>query len=111
VKGLRVRGPVDPESLAIAHPRALAFLLDAHVPGVPGGTGVTFDWSYWPARSARPLIVAGGLNAANVADAIVRMRPYAVDVSSGVESGRPGVKDPDKIVRFLSEVARASEGL
>jgi phosphoribosylanthranilate isomerase len=111
IKAVRVAGPVDGDALIEQHPGAQAFLLDAFVPGLPGGTGCAFDWSHWPARCDRPLVLAGGLTPDNVGDAILATRPYAVDVCSGVESERPGVKDAEKIVRFLEEVARAGQGL
>jgi phosphoribosylanthranilate isomerase len=81
--------------------------------GVPGGTGRTFDWSRLPATLPRPLVLSGGLNAANVAAAVRLVRPWAVDVSSGVESsgpdGRPlaGIKDAAKIAAFVEEVRHA----
>jgi len=81
--------------------------------GVPGGTGRTFDWSRLPATLPRPLVLSGGLNAANVARAIRLVRPWAVDVSSGVEAsgpdGRPlaGIKDAAKIAAFVEEVRHA----
>ena len=80
--------------------RAKALLLDAYVPGEPGGTGRRFDWSRIPPELPLPIVLSGGLDAANVAEAIRAVRPWAVDVSSGVESAR-GVKDPAKIVEFI----------
>ncbi len=79
-------------------------LLDTHRPGVPGGTGETFDWSLARARrSSVPLILSGGLNAENVGAAIEELRPFAVDVASGTESA-PGIKDPAKITAFAEAV-------
>ena len=81
--------------------------------GMPGGTGRTFDWSRLPASLPRPLVLSGGLNAGNVARAIRMLRPWAVDVSSGVEAsgtdGRPrvGIKDAAKIAAFVEEVRHA----
>ncbi len=93
---------------------AAGLLFDAPpAQGVPGGTGRTFDWSRLPATVPRPLILSGGLNAANVARAIRAVRPWAVDVSSGVEAsgpdGRPlaGIKDAAKIAAFVEEVRHA----
>lgn len=93
---------------------AAGLLFDAPpAQGVPGGTGRTFDWSRLPATLPRPLILSGGLNAANVARAIRAVRPWAVDVSSGVEAsgpdGRPlaGIKDAAKIAAFVEEVRHA----
>jgi phosphoribosylanthranilate isomerase len=83
-----------------------AILVDAHVPGMHGGTGQTAPWQLLADfRPGVPLILAGGLTPDNVADAIRIVRPYAVDVASGVES-KPGVKDPDKIRRFIDAVRR-----
>ena len=91
--------------------RATAFLLDAAQRGQFGGTGKSFDWSF--ARQAAKfhrVILAGGLTPENVGEAIRTVRPYAVDVASGVES-RPGIKDPGKLRAFFAEVARANRGL
>jgi phosphoribosylanthranilate isomerase len=82
-------------------------LLDSHVQGLPGGTGQRFDWGLAAEhRSDIPLILSGGLRAENVAEAIATVRPFAVDVASGVESS-PGLKDPDKLERFFKAVAEA----
>ncbi len=81
-----------------------ALLLDAKTQGVYGGSGKSFDWSLLASyRSPAPLILAGGLCPDNVAQAIHQVKPYAVDVSSGVES-EPGIKDPAKVIRFIREV-------
>jgi phosphoribosylanthranilate isomerase len=86
-------------------------LLDARVAGLRGGTGETFDWSLVEhRRSDIPLIVSGGLTPENVAEAVVRMRPYAVDSASGTEGESPGRKDPDKLERFFAAVAAAGDG-
>jgi len=83
-----------------------ALLVDTYVPGRHGGTGVVHDWNLSryvrEAVYPKPLILAGGLNPANVGRAICTVRPYAVDVSTGVES-RPGVKDPKKVEAFIRE--------
>ena len=89
-----------------SHPRALGFLLDAFQQGVPGGTGHTFDWEHVPSQATQSLILAGGLGAHNVATAIDQVRPFAVDVSSGIESA-PGIKDGEKIIHFMREVAHS----
>ena len=86
------------------YPSALAFLLDGHGPGEAGGSGKSFDWNTAP-RPARPVFLAGGLVAGNVAEAIRSVRPYAVDVSSGIESA-PGRKDGERMRQFLDEVRR-----
>lgn len=87
------------------YPSASAFLLDGHGPGQPGGRGETFDWTRVPPLG-RPVFLAGGLAAANVGEAIRVARPYAVDVSSGIESA-PGRKDGEKMRQFVDEVRRA----
>ena len=98
-------GSEDPAAAARRYPSALAFLLDGHGPGQAGGRGEAFDWSLAP-RLDRPVFLAGGLRPSNIAEAITRVRPYAVDVSSGVESS-PGHKDGEKMRKFLEEVRRA----
>jgi phosphoribosylanthranilate isomerase len=91
--------------------RASAFLLDAAQKGHFGGTGKTFDWSIaQKAATTHKIILAGGLTPENVGEAILTVRPYAVDVASGVES-RPGIKDPAKLRDFFAEVARANRAL
>lgn len=85
---------------------AAALLLDAHGAGEPGGQGLAFDWS--AIRAGRPFVLAGGLDPRNVATAVRQVRPYAVDVSSGIESA-PGVKDEAKMRRFIEEVRKADE--
>ena len=88
---------------------AKALLVDAHVPGQRGGTGQVFDWGKIPSNHPAPLILSGGLTAQNVGRAIREVRPWAVDVSSGVESSR-GVKDPAKIVEFIRSVRSEDAG-
>lgn len=106
LKAIRVKSGVDLLQCAAHFHTAKGLLLDAHVEGIPGGTGATFDWSLIPQALPLPVILSGGLNAENVAAAIEQVRPYAVDVSSGVEVSK-GVKDAAKIARFLQEVKRA----
>ena len=84
-------------------PQAAGILLDTFVPGVPGGTGETFDWSLVPQDPGCPIILAGGLTAANVAAAIRQVCPWAVDVSGGVEASK-GVKDAAKVRAFVEAV-------
>ncbi|MGH8703851.1 MAG: phosphoribosylanthranilate isomerase [Burkholderiales bacterium] len=104
-KACRVREGVDLLEYWRPYSHASGWLADAHVEGY-GGAGRRFDWTLVPQRLARPLILSGGLAPENVADAIRRVRPWAVDVSSGVESAR-GVKDAAKIAAFIAEVNRA----
>ena len=85
------------------YPHAAGLLLDGHGFGETGGRGKAFDWSLLPAGLAQPVILAGGLNPDNVADAVRAVRPWAVDVASGVESA-PGIKDPDKLAAFIRAV-------
>lgn len=98
-------GAADPVAASKRYPSALAFLLDGHGPGQAGGRGTAFDWSRMP-RLDRPVFLAGGLAPGNVGEAIAAARPYAVDVSSGIESS-PGQKDGEKMQQFLEEVSRA----
>lgn len=110
VKALGMDGAVDVRALAAAHPRALGFVLDGHPPGQQGGRGRAFDWSRVPRDLGRPVILAGGLNPANVADAIRQVHPWAVDLASGVESA-PGIKDADKLRAFFAAVHAADAGV
>ncbi len=82
---------------------AAGLLLDTYSPTAAGGTGQTFDWNRIPSDLKKPLILAGGLTSANVAEAVRRVHPYAVDVSSGVESAK-GIKDAKKISAFIDAV-------
>lgn len=105
IKALRVKPGDDIAQLAAPYAKARGILLDTYVPGVPGGTGAAFDWSLVPSGLPRPVILAGGLSAANVQAAIEQVRPYAVDVSGGVEAGK-GIKDAAKIRAFMQAVGR-----
>ena len=105
MKALRVRPGDDLNQLAARWPDAAGILLDSYKAGVPGGTGETFDWSAIPAERKWPLVLAGGLDAANVASAIAATRPWAVDVSGGVEASK-GIKDSEKIQAFVQAVKR-----
>jgi len=105
LKAIRVKAGVDLLQCAADFHSAQGLLLDAHVEGIPGGTGASFDWSLIPEHLPLPLILSGGLNIQNVAAGIAQVGPYAVDVSSGVEAGK-GIKDTQKISRFMHEVKR-----
>lgn len=106
IKALRVQPGQDVAALMAGWPGAAGILLDAYHPTQHGGTGLQFDWSLVPHCSAMPIILAGGLTPANVAEAIRSTRPYAVDVSGGVEASK-GVKDADKIEAFMAGVRSA----
>ena len=102
-KALRVRPGDDLLAEARRFAGARAILLDAYVPGMPGGTGERFDWSLIPADLPMPLILAGGLTPDNVTEAIASVRPYGVDVSGGVEAAK-GIKDAAKVAAFIRRV-------
>jgi phosphoribosylanthranilate isomerase len=106
LKAARVRPGVDLLQFASLYADARGLLLDAWSEGAHGGTGERFDWALIPADLPRPVILAGGLTAANVAQAIRAVRPWAVDVSSGVEASK-GIKDAARIAAFMKEVRNA----
>ncbi|MDU9407552.1 MULTISPECIES: phosphoribosylanthranilate isomerase [Pseudomonas] len=106
IKALRVRPGEDVAAAMAPYSGARGILLDTFVEGVPGGTGASFDWSLVPENAAKPIILAGGLDADNVAAAIRQVRPYAVDVSGGVEASK-GIKDAGKIRAFVQAVRDA----
>lgn len=103
IKALRVRPEVNLLQYATDFASARALLLDAYQEGVAGGTGQTFDWDLIPQNLPKPVILAGGLTPHNVGEAIRRVRPYAVDVSGGVEREK-GIKDADKMAAFMRGV-------
>ncbi len=103
IKAVRMRPAVDLEQLAQDYSQAQALLLDAYRHGVAGGTGETFSWSRVPQNFSMPIVLAGGLTADNVGDAIKQVRPYAVDVSGGVEATK-GIKDLAKMAAFMRGV-------
>lgn len=107
MKAVRVRAGTNLLQYAARYASASALLLDAYQEGVPGGTGLTFDWSLIPPQMTKPLVLAGGLNPDNVAEAIRTTRPYAVDVSGGVEREK-GIKDAARIAAFMQGVVDAS---
>lgn len=106
LKAVAMGADADAAAAFGAHPQASGFLLDSHVPGGQGGSGRVFDWAQVPRDANRPIILAGGLSCDNVGSAVRRVRPYAVDVSSGIESA-PGIKDMYRMRRFVEEVQRA----
>ena len=105
LKAIRVKAGVDLVQCASEYAGAQGLILDTFVEGTHGGTGSSFDWTLIPIDLSLPVILSGGLNAENVGEAIKQVRPYAVDVSSGVELSK-GVKDPAKIAAFIAEVHR-----
>ena len=109
VRAVRMETGVDLVEYFRRFSRARALMLDAHVAGEAGGTGMTFDWSRVPREAPLPLILSGGLTRENVGRAVREVRPWAVDVSSGVEKSR-GVKDPALIVEFIRSVRREDAG-
>lgn len=103
LKAIRVKAGVNLVQYAAKYASAQGLLLDAFVDGAHGGTGVSFDWGLIPQNLPLPIILSGGLCAQNIAEAIIRVRPYAVDVSSGIEKSK-GIKDAVKITAFINEV-------
>ncbi|ABA57527.1 phosphoribosylanthranilate isomerase [Nitrosococcus oceani ATCC 19707] len=103
IKAIRMAEGVDLPSLARSYESASALLLDAYQAGVPGGTGRAFDWRRIPKNFSKAVILAGGLTPENIAQAVRQVRPYAVDVSGGVERIK-GVKDAAKMAAFMRGV-------
>ena len=103
LKAIRVKPGADLLQCASRYASAQGLLLDAYVKGTHGGTGESFDWALIPHDLPLPVILSGGLHAGNVAAAIKQVRPYAVDVSSGVEAAK-GIKDAAKVAAFINEV-------
>jgi phosphoribosylanthranilate isomerase len=101
LKAVRMRAGVDLAVLAQHYDDARGLLVDAYVEGVAGGTGARFDWSLLPKELGLPLVLSGGLDAGNVAEAVRRVQPAAVDVSSGVEAAK-GIKDAALMAAFIS---------
>ncbi len=100
LKAVRMQEDVDVAGFASAYGDAAGLLLDAYVTGVPGGTGVRFEWSRVPRNVGKPIILAGGLSPDNVGQAVAQAQPYGVDVSGGVEAEK-GVKDVAKMAAFI----------
>jgi phosphoribosylanthranilate isomerase len=107
MKAIRVNDDTNLSEASRRFASAKALILDTHDDRLWGGSGRSFDWDLVPADIELPVVVAGGLTPANVADAILRLHPYGVDVSGGVEQS-PGIKDAAKITRFIEEVDRVS---
>jgi phosphoribosylanthranilate isomerase len=105
LRAARMTAELDLLDFATRYADAQALLLDAHVEGYGGG-GKVFDWSLIPRNMPRPVVLSGGLHAGNVIEGILQLRPWAVDVSSGVESAK-GIKDPAAIGRFCEAVREA----
>jgi len=110
IKAIRMRPEVNRDSLSSAYPSAQALLLDAYTPGTYGGTGEQFSWQRIPADLGRPVILAGGLHVGNVANAIARVHPYAVDVSGGVEADK-GIKDAAQVHAFVKAAQQADRAV
>jgi len=106
LKAVRVKPGLDLAAAVTPYGRARGVLLDSWQEGVPGGTGKTFDWQLAADRIARPMVLAGGLDAANVGAAMAQLHPAGVDVSGGVESS-PGIKCPRRIAEFVRAVRAA----
>ncbi len=103
IKAIPMGGGVAPLTYAARHTAAIGFLLDSHALGESGGSGYVFDWRKIPSGFKQPLILAGGLTVSNVCEAVRQVRPYAVDVSSGVEVAK-GLKDQEKMAAFVKGV-------
>jgi phosphoribosylanthranilate isomerase len=103
IKSIPMKSGTDLLSLMSAYPDAAGFLLDAWQPETRGGGGIVFDWEQIPEGIHTPIVLAGGLTPANVATAIRTVKPYAVDVSTGVERDK-GIKSREKIEAFMREV-------
>ena len=107
IKAVRVNPQTDLLKCAADFEAARGLLLDAFVPGLPGGTGERFDWTLIPQALPIPVILSGGLTVDNVAEAVRRVRPWAVDVSSGVEASKE-IKDALKVARFIANAKEAT---
>lgn len=103
IKALRVQPSTNIREAMQPYNKAQGILLDSYVAGVQGGTGTTFDWSLIPQQTEKPIVLAGGLTIENVQQAVQIVKPYAVDVSGGVEITK-GIKDHNKIKAFINKV-------
>lgn len=107
-KALRIKPDANVKQMINEYPTASGILLDTYRKGIPGGTGESFDWSIVPAQSTKPIILAGGLNAENIENAILQTKPYAIDVSGGIEAEK-GIKDPQKMNAVVKGVNNADK--
>lgn len=107
IKAIRMQPGVDLDDIQTQYADAAGLLLDAYHPGVQGGSGSGFDWELITGKLSLPLILAGGLSPENAALAVQQVRPYALDVSSGVEAGK-GVKDAEKMAAFIRKINQAT---
>ncbi|MCK5663270.1 MAG: phosphoribosylanthranilate isomerase [Thiotrichaceae bacterium] len=105
IKAVRMKEGLDLYAVQDDYASARGLLLDTYKKGIPGGTGEAFNWDKVPHDLTMPVILAGGLVAENVARAIEQVRPYAVDVSGGVEASK-GKKDRSKIIRFMQQAGK-----
>jgi phosphoribosylanthranilate isomerase len=103
MKAIRMRPETDIQSFEQSYYDAAGLLLDAYHPGARGGTGDSFNWDLVPSKCSLPIVLAGGLDATNIRQAIAKVKPYAVDVSSGVEADK-GIKDNVKMATFVKVV-------
>lgn len=103
IKAIKMKADLDIAEACAQYVGAKAILLDSYDANMAGGTGVSFDWGRIPQHLSKPIILAGGLRASNVATAISQVHPYAVDVSGGIERSK-GIKDPAKMAAFMHEV-------
>lgn len=106
IKVIAMSGLQNLQAYMDCYPHAQGFLLDSHDVGQQGGSGKTFNWNKIPTEIRHSIILAGGINPENVYQAIVDIKPWAVDLSSGVEQSK-GIKDPQKIQQLMNEVKRA----
>lgn len=107
IKAIRVTPGTNLLKCMVDFETARGLLLDTYVPGIPGGTGESFDWKLIPPYLPKPVILSGGLTPVNVATAITQVHPWAVDVSSGVEASK-GIKDAQQIAQFIAKAKEAS---
>jgi phosphoribosylanthranilate isomerase len=110
IKTVRMQDGVLPAEIARSHPAARAILLDSYHPQKYGGTGASFSWERARDCREKPVVLAGGLNALNVAEAIMLSGAYGVDVSTGVES-TPGIKDPSKVSDLVAVVRACNQAV